>query len=365
MPYRDHQVTMAVIGCGHWGPNHVRVFSELDRSRVIACADSRDSSLKRVRARFPGLRTTTAYTDLLEDGAIDAVVIATPTSTHGTIVREALQAGKDVLVEKPLCTNCTEAAELSRLAETTGRVLMVGHVFLFNPGIVKLREEIISGHLGRILYLDAVRTNLGPIRPDVSALYDLGTHDISIFNYLMGSTPTEVCAQGRCISQTNIEDVCFASLRYPDGTLGHIHVSWLNPRKVRTLTIVGDKKMAHWDDVDPADTLRVYDKGVNEPPYYDSYGEFKYLLKNADVHLPRIDHVEPLVSQANAFLDSVLDGVTCRSGPVEAQAVVAVLEAAAESIRSGGRMCPVDPRESLYADEVDVGGRLARCAVPG
>jgi predicted dehydrogenase len=180
----------------------------------------------------------------------------------------------------------------------------------------------------------------------VNALYDLGTHDISIFNYLLGATPVAVSGHGSCISQEKIEDVCFATLEYPDGTLGHIHVSWLNPRKVRTLTVVGDRKMAHWDDVDPADTLRVYDKRLEELPYYDSFGEFQFLIHNADVHLPKIDHVEPLVNQANAFLDIVLEGAPCRSGGPEAEAVVGVLEAATRSLRTGGGRCAVSPSNS-------------------
>ena len=334
-------VNIGVIGCGHWGPNHVRIFSDLDRSRVVACADLQSSRLKRIQQRFPDVETVSDYRLLLERDDIDAVVIATPTHTHAGITGEALSAGKHLLVEKPLATTALEARMLNALAEASERLLMVGHVFLYNHGIMKLREVIARGELGHVHYLDAVRTNLGPVRGDVNALYDLGTHDISIFNYLLGSVPIEAAAHGSCISQSEIEDVCFATLRYPDGTLGHIHVSWLNPRKVRTMTVVGRRKMAHWDDVDPCDTLRLYDKGLEEPPNYNSFGEFQYLLRNADVHLPKIDRVEPLVSQANAFLDSLLNGKPCRSGGLEAEAVVAVLEAAAESLRNGGRFQPV------------------------
>ena len=334
---------VGVIGCGHWGPNHIRVFSENDRSCVIACADPNGSRLDRVGGRFPRISTTTDYRSLLRDDGIDAVVIATPTGTHAVIAREALEAGKHVLVEKPLCTTCKEARELRSLADGAGLVLMVGHVFLFNNGIIKLRQVIANGELGRIHYLDAVRTNLGPVRGDVNALCDLGTHDISIFNYLLGAVPVEVSALGGCISQKTVEDICFVTLKYPGGTLGHIHVSWLNPRKIRTVTVVGECRMAHWDDVDPSDTLRLYNKGLDEPPYYDSFGDFHCLLRNADVYLPKIDGVEPLVNQANAFLDTVLEGSRCRSGGAEALAVVGVLEAAARSTREGGRMCPVQP----------------------
>ncbi len=336
-------LNVGVIGCGHWGPNHVRVFSELDRSDVLTCSDPNPSRLDWLTRRFPRVRTTNDYRTMLCDEAIDAVVIATPTRTHAAITREALEAGKHVLVEKPLCTAVDEARELSTLAESVSRVLMVGHVFLFNNGIIKLRELIEKGRLGRIHYLDAVRTNLGPVRGDVNALYDLGTHDISIFNFLLGATPVAVSAHGICISQETIEDVCFATLQYAGAALGHIHVSWLNPRKVRTLTVVGQCGMAHWDDVDPVDTLRIYDKRLEEPPYYDSFGAFQFLLRNADIHLPRIERVEPLVNQANAFLDTVMDNAACRSGALEAEAVVAVLDAATRSLKEGGKMCAVSP----------------------
>lgn len=334
-------INVGVIGCGHWGPNHIRVFSQLNRSSVVACADLNRPRLERMKSRFPRLETTTDYHDLLNNEDIDAIVIATPTQSHVPIAREALNAQKHVLAEKPLGMTVSDVYELDDLARAKKLVLMTGHVFLYNNGITRLREAIESDDLGPIHYLDAIRTNLGPIRGDVNALFDLGTHDISIFNYLLDATPVEVAAHGACISQKSIEDVCFATLKYPDGTLGHIHVSWLNPRKVRTLTVVGKKKMAHWDDVDPEDTLRFYDKGFDEPPYYDSFGDFQYLLRNADVHLPNVERAEPLTNQANAFLDSILDGAPCRSGGRESAAVVAVLEAATESLENRGRMCPV------------------------
>lgn len=343
MPGTDKTLTLGVIGCGHWGPNHIRVFSQLDRSRVIACADTNPARLQQMQERFPHVEVVADYRRILADKRVGAVVVATPTMTHARICREALQAGKHVLVEKPLCRYCAEGADLPECAAQFGLVLMVGHVFLYNNGIIRLREATAGKEFGRIHYLDAVRTNLGPIRGDVNALYDLGTHDISIFNYMLDATPTEVSALGRCITQRSIEDVCFATLRYPDGTLGHIHVSWLNPRKVRTLTIIGERKMAHWDDVDPIDTLRLYDKGIQEPPHYDSFGAFQCLLRNADVYLPKVDRVEPLINQANAFLDSVLDAKPNRSGGAEALTVVSVLEAATRSVQAGGQMCPVEP----------------------
>lgn len=348
---------IGIIGCGHWGPNHLRVFSELSRSLVVAVADLNPQRLNWVRKRYAHVAITSDYHELLNNPSVDAVVISTPTVTHASITREALHAGKHVLVEKPLCKTVEEGRDLPRLAHERGLRVMVGHVFVYNNGIIRLRDAILAGELGRVQYLDAVRTNLGPVRGDVNALYDLGTHDISIFNYLLGACPVEVAALGRCIFQRDIEDVCFATLRYADGTLGHIHVSWMNPRKVRTVTVIGQRKMADWDDVDPVNTLRVYDKGVDEPPHYNSFGEFQCLLRSADVYLPRVDRVEPLINQGNAFLNSVLDAAPSRSGPMEALQVVAVLEATTKSMRDGGKLYPVDlpliddPPESVVDSE--------------
>jgi len=342
------ELKIAVIGCGHWGPNHVRVFSEIDRAEVVAVADLNPTRLAWVRERYPTIRTEADYRKLLDDSSIAAVVVATPTSTHATIAADALRAGKHVLVEKPLCLTSVQAEMLAELAEETGRVLMVGHVFLFNAGICKLRELMAAGELGHIHYLDAVRTNLGPIRGDVNALYDLGTHDVSICNYLLGQTPIAVSALGSSISQVSVQDVCFATLQYDDGIFAHLHVSWLNPRKVRTLTAVGSAKMAHWDDVDPQDTLRLFDKGLEEPPYYDSFGEFQYLLRSADVHVPAIRRTEPMLRQAEAFAGWVLDGIPQECGPREGLAVVATLEAANRSMKSGGAMCLVGTTEPEF-----------------
>ncbi len=352
MRNNPNELGIGVIGCGHWGPNHIRVFSEMEGVNVVGCADLNGDRLERIRQRFPTIKTTNDYRDLLRDPFVQAVVVATPTKTHATICREALQAGKHVLVEKPMCTTSEEAHELVRLADETGLVLMVGYVFVFNSGIIKLRELIANGELGKIQYLDAVRTNLGPIRGDVNALYDLGTHDISIFNYLLGAAPLEISAHGRCITQREIEDVCFATLKYPTGTIGHIHVSWLNPRKIRTITVVGEKKMAHWDDVDPSDTLRIYDKGLAEPPYYNSFGEFQYLLRSADVHLPAIRRTEPLVAQATAFRDWIQTAEPKGPDAREGLRVVEALEAAMTSLQGDGRLQSVAGDSIISAREL-------------
>lgn len=348
-----NQLGIGVIGCGHWGPNHIRVFSERERSRVLAVADNNSARLTSIQSRYPTLTTTLDYRRVLDNPAVDAVVIATPTATHHAIAVAALQAGKHVLIEKPMCRGSAEARDLVAEVRQTDRILMVGHVFVFNHGIRRLRDAMVDGQIGRLHYLDAVRTNLGPIRGDVNALYDLGTHDITIMNYLMNATPVAISAIGRCISQTNIEDVCFATLRYADGTLGHIHVSWMNPHKVRTLTVIGERQMAHWDDIDPENTLRLYDRGVAEPPMYNSFGEFQYLLRNADVHLPAIRRTEPLVNQAEAFLDWVIDGKAAPCGVVEGVQTALILEAADRSIRQGGAEMPVGDAATVVIGEAN------------
>lgn len=340
MKNSNAHLRIGVIGCGHWGPNHLRVFNELDRAQSVMFADTSTARREQVVRRFPSARGVADYRELLDAPEVNAVVVATPTKSHFKIASDALAAGKHVLVEKPICATVSEARELAAIAKRNDRVLMVGHVFLFNSGINKLKELIDGGQLGRIQYLDAVRTNLGPVRGDVNALYDLGTHDISIFNYLLGASPSAVSAQGSCITQRSVEDVCFATLHYPGGALAHLHVSWLNPRKVRTITAVGSGKMAHWDDISPEETLRLYDKGVSEPPYYNSFGEFQYALRSADVHLPAVRRSEPLLDQARAFAAWVLDGRPCGSGAEEGIAVVRTLEGATNSMRAGGALCP-------------------------
>ena len=303
-------VSLGVIGCGHWGPNHVRVFSQLTDSRVVRCADPDEKRLAFVRALFPAVETTTDYTRILKDPGVDAVVIAAPTGIHFKLTREALQAGKHVLCEKPLSLDPDECLKLGDLARTQGRVLMAGHVFVFNRGIVKMREYIQSGELGALHYAHSERTNLGPFRYDVNALWDLAPHDISIFNYLFGSCPLSVSARGhKCLSKV-LEDLAFATLDYPNDVMVNIHVSWLDPRKVRQITIVGAQKMVSWDDLDNDGSIKLYDKHVEKTSvYYETYGEFQLLSREGNVTIPKIGFHEPLKDQAQYFMDCVVKNV--------------------------------------------------------
>jgi predicted dehydrogenase len=340
-------IKLAVIGCGQWGPNHVRTFNTLPGSRVDAVADPDKARLEHMGDTYPGLlRCEQDYRLILDDSAIDAIVIATPVSTHYDIVRESLLAGKHVLCEKPLCSKSEQGEELIKLARVNGRLLMVGHVFLFNPGIIKLKELVDSGDLGILRYLAASRTNLGPIRSDINAAYDLCSHDISIFNWLLGSEPKVVSATGASFVQSGIEDVVFVSMKYPGNVLASIHASWLDPKKVRQITAVGSRKMATWDDLQTNGPIAIYDKGVETIQDPDNYGEFLRLsMWEGDVHLPKVSVDEPLKVQASEFLKSLQDGRAERADGAFGLGVVKVLEAITASTQEGGCPVRVDPAQ--------------------
>jgi predicted dehydrogenase len=286
---------------------------------------------------YPGLRCERDYRPIVNDPNIDAVVVATPVSTHYEIVRESILAGKHVLCEKPLCKNSQQGEELVELARARGRLLMVGHVFLFNAGIAKLKELVDAGELGTLRYLSASRTNLGPIRSDVDAAYDLCSHDISIFNWLLGGEPEVVSATGASFVQPGVEDVVFVSMKYPGNVLASIHASWLDPKKVRQITVVGSQQMATWDDLQLTTPIAIYDKGADTVQDYEDYGEFLRLsMWDRDIRLPKVDFVEPLKAQAIEFLKSLQNGRAERADATFGLRIVKVLEAVASSIQQGG-----------------------------
>ena len=298
-------IQIGVIGYGQWGPNHVRNFLQLVDSTVTSCADLSVDRLKSLRQSFQNVRPTKNYKEILKDPRIDAVVVATPTHTHYPLVKESLLSGKDVLCEKPLCLREIEARELIRIARQKKRILMVGHVFLFNSGIQKMRDLIRKKQCGRLYYLHSERTNLGPFRTDVNAVWDLAAHDVSIFNYLLNSMPIEVSARGGAYLQQKIEDVAFISLVYPQEVLVNIHVSWLDPRKVRQMTVVGTKRMVIWDDLDHVGPVRIYDRQVVPRYYYETFGEFQLLAKEGTITIPKINLHEPLKEQAVHFVNCI------------------------------------------------------------
>ena len=334
------RVRVGVIGCGYWGPHLVRNLHEIAEAELLAVSDLRPERLEYVGSRYPGVRLLSDHHDRLATD-IDAVVIASPIHTHYTLAREALLAGKHVLVEKPLATNVEEAADLVTVARRRRRVLMAGHTFLYNPAVQELRRLVQSGDLGRIYYGDAARLNLGLFQRHANVLWDLAPHDISILMHVLGQDPVMVSARGSTCVQAGVHDVCYVEIQFSAGTSAHVHVSWLDPDKVRRLTLVGDRRMAVFDDVSPTTKLRIYDQGV-ECPVADNYGEFELAYRHGEIVIPYIAWREPLRLECEHFLDCVRRGNRPLSDGEQGLAVVATLEAAERSLRSGGLRVPVE-----------------------
>ncbi len=327
-------IRIGIIGCGGWGPNHIRNFNSLSGCKVAAVADIDAGRLARVAEMLPAVSRETDYRRVLADPNLNAVVVATPATTHAAIVGEALAAGKHVLCEKPLCLRWAEAQELMEKAKERGLVLLVGHVFLFNAGIIKLKEVLDSGEMGSLRYLSAVRTNFGPIRQDVNVAYDLAAHDIAIFNWLLRAEPQHISTTCGAYLHPGVEDVVFISLRYPGNVLASIQASWLNPRKVRQITLVGSRKMVTWDDLELSTPVAIYDCGAISTQDYNDYGEFLGLsIWDSEVRLPKVRSEEPLRVQARYFLESIRRGHAEISNGAFSAGVVKVLESIAVSIK--------------------------------
>lgn len=334
-------IGIAVIGAGHWGPNLIRNFHNGQRSTVRWVVDHDEVRLARARERFPGVLTGRDAGEALRDGSVDAVVVATPTRTHYGIAKAALDNGKHVLVEKPIATRAAEALDLCELATRVGRILMVGHVFIFNPAVQRVKQYLAGGLLGRLYYATMVRTNLGPIRVDVNAAWDLAAHDISIANYWLDESPVSVSATGGTWINAGIEDVAFATLSYASGVLVNLHVSWLSPRKVRNITLVGEQRMLTFDDMNLSEPVRIYDKGVGEERcagYADSFASFRASIREGDILIPRVALGEPLRAECDHFVECIATGTQPLTGGREGLAVVRVLEAIERSLASGGQV---------------------------
>jgi predicted dehydrogenase len=331
------QVGIAVLGCGYWGINYVRVFNELPKSRVIVVCDRRSERLQEVGQRFSGVELTGEAEDVLRLDGVDAVVVCTEATAHHSVARRCLEAGKHILVEKPLTTSVTDAEELIALAESRGVTLMVGHTFLYNAGIRKVKAYIEQDEVGRIYYLYARRTNLGPIRHDVNALWDLAPHDVSIFNYLLDSVPRWVSAVGAKVLRNSREDVGFISLGYPDDVLGHIHVSWADPNKVREVVVVGSDKRIVFNDLSALERVRVFKKGITPVlPEASSYGEYHFLMRDGDIISPRVEISEPLKNQCSHFLECITQGSCPLTDGRDGLEVVRVMAAVDRSLDHKG-----------------------------
>lgn len=324
---------IGLIGYGYWGPNLARNFHALANTHLVAVADA-DAKRLDEPARLYGARTHTDYHQLLSDPTLDAVAISTPARTHFELASAALESGKHLLVEKPLAMTSAEARELIVLAKKKNRVLMAGHTFEYNPVVWKIRDLVESRAIGDVYYIYSNRVNLGRVQQDINALWSFAPHDISILLYVLGTMPLQVSARGGMYLNDNIEDVVFITLVFPNKVLAHIHVSWLDPAKVRQMTIVGSQKMLVYDDVDAEARLRIYDKGVYR--HGADYGEYQLKVHSGDISIPRIEMSEPLRNECAHFIECIRENKTPRTDGESGLRVIRVLEAAQESLMKNG-----------------------------
>lgn len=337
-------IRVAVIGAGAWGLNHVRVLASEPGCQLVSVADPDPEVVGRVRAIAPEARVYAAADAVISDPSIDAIVISSPSASHAALAAAVLAAGKHVLVEKPLAINRADALALVEASRIHKRIGMVGHLMLFHPAVVRLRELLRSGALGQLHYLHSTRVNLGRIRSDENALWSLGPHDLSMIDFLIEATPQNVSARGQSVLQPGVEDVVFVTLRYASGEIAHIHLSWLNPRKERRLTMVCSQKMVEFDDV-ATDKLRIYDKGYDRPPVFSDYAQY-LTLRDGNVHIPQLPMHEPLRLQLQHFLGCVRDGRTPLTDLASGLRVVTVLEAAQRSLAMDGVPVALSPEEN-------------------
>jgi predicted dehydrogenase len=290
---------------------------------------------------YPAIETTTQTEDIFNDKRLDAIVVATPVFTHFELAKKALLNGKHVMVEKPMTHSVETSLSLIKLAEEKNRMLMVGHTFEYTAAVNKVKEIIDSGDLGEPLYISSTRLNLGLFQPDINVSWDLAPHDISIITYLLGDVPVSVNSQGKSHYTKEIEDVATITMNYANGIIAFIHSSWLDPNKVRKTTIVGSKKMLVYNDIETQEKIKIYDKGVDAPPYYDTYADFQFSYRYGDIYSPRLEDYEPLKEQSKHFLECIERGQTPRSDGYSGLRVVSILEAASQSLKKDGQAVPV------------------------
>ena len=336
-------LNIGLIGAGRWGPNVLGAINRIPSAQISNVADLNVNSLYILKEKFGNLKTTTNPNDLFSDESLNAVAICTPVQTHLDFAEKALTAGKHVFVEKPFGHNTQICHDLCKMAAQKNLIIVVGHVFLFNSSIIALKEIITSGSLGKILHIEAHRTNLGPVRNDVNAAWDLSAHDISIFDFLLDSLPDSVSCLGSCKLDTQIEDTTYTSLKYPNGVLAHAHASWLNPRKVRQITVIGSQKMALWDDLNMDHPITIYDSsiGFDQSYYSDSFASHRLSYNRGDVTLPSILSNEPLLEELKHFINVINGKEQNRSSGTYGTEVVRTLQSADMSLKESGKFIKI------------------------
>jgi len=327
------RLKLGVIGAGAWGRNHVRTAAGLADAELAAVCDADAKVRERLARQYPSTHFTADAADLL--GRVDAVVIASPAATHARFALQCVEAGKPCLVEKPFALSVRDAEAVARAAADARVPVLAGHLLVFHPAVERLRALVQGGDLGRIYYMYGLRVNLGQVRADENALWSFGPHDVSVALYLLGESPIRVAAQGRSYLQPKVEDVVFLTMEFGSGVLAHVQLSWLDPHKERKLTVVGAKQMVVFDDMEAREKLRIYDKGVDRPPDYGSYGE-ALSVREGDIFIPKIPNVEPLSAEIGHFIRVARREEPPRAGAEDGVRVVRVLDAATRSLATGG-----------------------------
>jgi predicted dehydrogenase len=332
----NNPVSLGVVGCGYWGPNLVRNFKRLPNCNVRAMCDMNGARLQHLTSVYPDVEGVTNFQQFLHERDLDAVVVATPVNHHFPLAKAALEAGKHTFIEKPMASNSAECEELIDIAERKGLILMVGHTFLYSGPVRKIMEIVSAGDLGDIRYINSRRLNLGLFQKDINVAWDLAPHDISIILHILGDLPETVNCQGNAHVTPNIEDVTNMSLAFRNKRFATIQSSWLEPRKVREMTIVGTRRMIVYDDLQTHEKIRVYDVRVERPPHYDTFAEFQYSYHYGDSYIPYLHQEEPLKTECQHFLDCIASGSKPLTSGHEGLEMVRILEAATASLQMKG-----------------------------
>ena len=357
---RKKQINIGVVGCGYWGPNLIRNFRSLPGCCVKLACDTDQKRLAYISQNYPEITTTTDYKKLVDDKEIDAICVATPVWTHFELAKKSLEAGKHTFIEKPMASSVSQCRELVELADRQNLVLMTGHTFIYSAPVRKIKEIIKAGDIGKILYISSQRMNLGLFQTDINTAWDLAPHDISIILYILEMPVTAVNCQGRAHINSGIEDVTNMSLMFSNGEFATIQNSWIDPNKVRRMTFVGSKRMILYDDNEPLEKIKIYDKRVEVPPHYDTFAEFHYSYHYGDMYIPYLKQMEPLKVECQHFLECIITGQEPNSSGSDGLHVVEVLEAASESLKRDGAKVYISEiaQRPLMDDQSKFGARM-------
>ncbi|MGN6384739.1 MAG: Gfo/Idh/MocA family protein [Verrucomicrobiota bacterium] len=338
-------INMAVVGCGYWGPNLIRNFRGTAGAKVKVICDKDVERLSKLKSLYPEVQTETEFENVINDKTIEAVVIATPVRFHFKMAKAALEAGKHTFIEKPMAASSAECSALIEIAEKNRLTLMVGHTFLYSSPVRKIKEIIQSGDIGQIQYISSRRLNLGLYQKDINVAWDLAPHDISIVLYIMEESPMSVNCRGNCHVTPGIEDVTNMALTFRHNQLATIQNSWLDPRKVREMTIVGTRRMIVYDDLEPLEKIKIYDARVDRPPHYNTFAEFTYSYHYGDIYIPYVKQEEPLKVECQHFIDCINTGAAPITDGRHGLELVKILEASSESLKQNGSAIYIDAPE--------------------